>query len=222
MVYWYVVDWEFLRHESPSDRRRLLSLFHAASYSRGQPLFRQGDIGDSLMLITRGRVAVRVVSPSGEAVTFALLGPGDVVGELALVDPARTRRAATVVALEQVQTLVLDRAQFEVIRRRDTAVDRLLVAILATRVRSTAAQLLEALYTPVRQRVARRLLAACRQYGGRAPVTVRLTQAELAELAGAKRPTVNQVLRTLEREGIVSLGRARITVHDFEALAHHG
>jgi CRP/FNR family transcriptional regulator, cyclic AMP receptor protein len=101
-------------------------------------------------------------------------------------------------------------------------VDRLLVAILATRVRLAGAQLLEALYTPVRQRVARRLLATCRQYGGRAPVTVPLTQADLAELAGAKRPTVNQVLRALQREGIVSLGRARIAVHDFEALARHG
>jgi CRP/FNR family transcriptional regulator, cyclic AMP receptor protein len=216
------VDWQFLREESPGDRRRLLSLFHAASYSRGQPLFRQGDVGDSLMLITRGRVVVRVVTPSGETVTFALLGPGDVVGELALVDPAHSRRAATVIALEQVETLVLDRAQFKAARSRETAVDRLLVAILATRVRLAGAQLLEALYTPVRQRVARRLLATCRQYGGRAPVTVPLTQADLAELAGAKRPTVNQVLRALQREGIVSLGRARITVHDFEALERHG
>lgn len=106
------------------------------------------------------------------------------------------------------------------VRARHPGVDRMLVEILAVRVRRLSAHLVEALHVPVDRRVVRRLLALCRQYGDGldATVSLPLTQTELAELAGATRPTVNKVLRALQDGGAIALARGRIEVLDREAL----
>ena len=98
----------------------------------------------------------------------------------------------------------------------------MLVEILAARVRRLSAHLVEALYVPVDKRVVRRLLALCRQYGnGSRQVSLPLTQSELAEMAGATRPTVNKVLRTLEEARVISLGRGSVQVLDRAALRQY-
>ena len=155
-----------------------------------------------------------------------MFGVGESFGELALL-AADERRTATIVALEAVETLTLRREAFQVLRERHPALDRGLVELLARRVRRLSAHLTEALYVPVEARVVRRLLALCREYGGAdsgpggRPVRVPLTQTELAELAGATRPTVNRVLRSLQDEGVLTLARGRIEVQDRAALRRH-
>jgi CRP-like cAMP-binding protein len=127
-----------------------------------------------------------------------------------------------VVALEDTETLALRREQFERLRVQHPGIDRMLVEILAARVRRLSAHLIEALYVPVDKRVVRRLLVLCRQYGdGGAKVSVPLTQSELAEMAGATRPTVNKVLRTLEDAHVIVLSRGSVQVLDRAALRRH-
>ena len=118
---------------------------------------------------------------------------------------------------------MLRREQFERVRLRHPGVDRMLVEILAQRVRRLSAHLVEALYVPVDKRVVRRLLALCRQYAenGASRVSLPLTQSELAEMAGATRPTVNKVLRTLEDAAVIRLARGSIEVFDPEKLRGH-
>lgn len=204
---------------APAERSAVLAAAVRRRFDRRDTIFTEGDVGDSLHLLASGRVAVRAGTPDGDTVTYAVIGAGEAFGELSLL--ARdSRRTATVVALEPVETLVLGRAQFEAIRARHPGVDRMLVEILAQRVRRLSAHLVEALHVPVDKRVVRRLLVLCQQYAGEAgrPVSLPFTQTELAELAGATRPTVNRVLRALEEERAVVLARGRIDVLDREAL----
>lgn len=212
-------DWRLLGALRPDERAAVLAATARRRFDRRETLFTEGDVGDSLHLLATGRAAVRAGTADGDAVTYAVVGPGDAVGELSLLTPD-ARRTATVVALEPVETLVLTRRQFEAVRARHPGVDRMLVDILAVRVRRLSAHLVEALHVPVDKRVVRRLLALCRQYGDGldAPVSLPLTQTELAELAGATRPTVNKVLRALQDGGAVALTRGRIEVLDREAL----
>ncbi|MGH9138541.1 MAG: Crp/Fnr family transcriptional regulator [Acidimicrobiales bacterium] len=196
-------------------RRRLIAAGHRRRFARREVLFHEGDPGDTLHLIERGRVAVRITTPLGDTATLAVVGAGETVGELALLDE-RPVRSATVVALETTETWALHRDQFDAMRAEDPAVDRFLLDVLAAHVRRLSTQLVEALYLPADTRVARRLVALTSSYGHD---DITLTQDELATLAGTTRATVNRVLGELAATGAVAVGRGRIVVLDHGALA---
>jgi CRP-like cAMP-binding protein len=189
-------------------------------YSRGEVLFHEGDPGDSLHLVRVGRLAVRVSTDAGESATLRILKPGDAFGELALIRPAgHHRRTASVVALEPAETLALPRPAFVSLCGSYPQVERVLMTLMAERVDHLSQRLLEALYVGVERRVFRRLLELVDIYAdGDAPPVIPLTQDDLAGLAGATRPTVNQVLQRLAAQGIVALHRGSIGVTDIAAL----
>lgn len=200
--------------------RRVIGAARMRKYSKNETLFHEGDPGRSVHLITKGRLAVRVTTPLGETATIDVLGAGDVVGELALLGGDQLR-AANVVALEAVETLMLDQDVFAELRRDHPEVTEIVIRVLSARLKRLDEQLLEALYVPADVRVLRRLLALADLYGGDDDsVTIPLTQEDLAGLAGTTRATVNRVLRREEKQnGSVSLGRGKITVVDRAALA---
>jgi CRP/FNR family cyclic AMP-dependent transcriptional regulator len=215
------MDWLLLRPLTESDQRAVLGAATRRRFSKGEILFHEGATGDSVHLLASGRVAIRANTPEGNSVTYAVAGAGEAFGELGLLS-ADHRRTATVVALEDVETMVLRREQFELLRTRHPGVERMLVEILAARVRRLSAHLVEALFVTVDKRVVRRLLVLCRLYGdGPGQVSIPLTQSELAEMAGATRPTVNTVLRMLEDEKVIVLARGSVQVLDPVALRRY-
>lgn len=210
--------WPFLEGVPEEDRRRLLAATTRRRFARREVLFHEGDPGDTVHLVDRGRVAVRVTTPRGDVATLRVRGAGEVIGELALLHDA-SRRTATVVALERTETLTLHRDAFGDLRRRHPSVDDFLVSVLADEVRRLSSLLVEALYVPVETRVVRRLVDLAGDYtSGEAAAEIPLTQEDLASLAGTSRATVNKVLGGLERDGVVTGARGRITVRDLEAL----
>lgn len=218
--------WSFLEGVPEEDRRRLLAATQRRRFARREVLFHEGDPGDTVHLLDRGRVAVRITTPSGDVATLRVRGPGEVIGELALLD-ARSRRTATVVALERAETLALHRDQFADLRRRHPSVDAFLVNVLAEEVQRLSGLLVEALHVPVDTRVLRRLVALASAYrdpegeaGG--PIEVPLTQEDLASLAGTSRATVNRVVGEAEKAGLVALRRGRVIVLDAEGLSRRG
>ncbi len=196
-------------------RREVLAVAAWRRFDRGVVLFHEGEAGGSLHVLMRGRVAVRVMTPDGDTATLNVIGPGAAFGELSLLGPA-AQRTATVQAIEPAQTLVLQRADFERLRRSYPSVDRLLAEYLAAQVRRLSERLTEALCFEARIRVLRRLLELDNVFE-RGPVAV--TQEEIATMAGTTRPTVNRVMQDLAEAGIVELGRGRFTVADSAALA---
>jgi CRP/FNR family transcriptional regulator, cyclic AMP receptor protein len=215
------MDWPLLTPLSEAERAALLKASRRRTFARGEVLFHEGDTGDSLYLVTRGHLAVRVSTPNGERATLNVVGPGSHVGELALVNRAGPHvRSATVVALEPVETRALSAHAFYELCDRHPRVQTLLVDLLATRVRQLSFRLLETMYLGLDRRLYRRLLFLADVYAdGQAPGVIPLTQEQLADLVGGTRPTVNQVLQRLVDEGIVELGRGRLVVLDRDALA---
>ena len=215
-----------------ADRADVLAAAVPRRFRRGETLVREGEPGESLHLVSSGRLAVRVSTPDGATATLTVISAGDSFGELALLgDHVRT---ATVVALESSETLVLTRSAFDALRRSHPGVERVLTQALARRVQELSAALLEALYEPVERRVMARLVDLARTYGppsgpvppgrpGSPPaasrlVVVPITQDDLAGMAGTTRPTTNQVLQRLADEGVLTLGRGRIELRDVAAL----
>lgn len=201
------------------ERRRVLASARRRRFGRREVIFHEGDPADTLHLIDKGRVAVRITTPLGDAATLAVLGRGEVVGEMAMLSEG-ARRGATVVALEPTETLSLTRDQFGGLRDAYPAVDRFLVAAMAARINRTDSHLIEALFVPVERRLLRRLVTLADQYGdGAAGTEIPLTQDDLASLAGTSRATANRVLREAEEAGIVSLRRGGLTVVQPDELA---
>jgi CRP/FNR family transcriptional regulator, cyclic AMP receptor protein len=212
------VEWALLQGLGEDERRGVIAGARRRRFARREVLFHAGDPGEALHLIASGWVAVYVTTPLGSTATFAVLGPGEAVGEMALISPGE--RTATAIALEPTETLSVRRDQLEELRRRHPRIDRLLVELLAERVRRLDQELVEAYFVRAETRVARRLLRLARampERDGRR--VVRLTQEDLAGLAGTSRATVNGALRELEREGAIAIARGRVEVLDLEILA---
>jgi CRP/FNR family cyclic AMP-dependent transcriptional regulator len=210
------MEWELLREVPTADVRRLLSIARRRRFSRGEVVFHEHDPADSLHLIVKGRFAVRITTPVGETAMLALRGPGQAFGELALVSESDAVRTATVEALESGETHAVYRREFDRLRREYPKVGEVLVALLADALTRTNTLLLDAYYAPAEKRVLRRLLDVSRLYPEGA---VRLTQEDIASLAGTSRATVNRVLREEERRGLLELRRGCCAVLDVDALA---
>lgn len=214
------MQWPLLDSLSVDDRARVLESARPRHFDRGEVVFREGDPGDSLHLIESGIFAVQVTTPAGDKATLNVLSPGGFFGELALLQggPA-PRRSATILSLAPSSTLTIAGTAFTALLNSHPAVEHLVVAALAHRVQQLSGRLLEAMYTGVDRRVYRRLVELAEIYSGASPdVVIPLSQGDLATMAGASRPTVNQVLQKLVSRGIVSLDRRQITIEDLPAL----
>ena len=214
------VEWPLLAPLTPDHRSQLIGSARPRSFAREEVVCHAGDLADSVHLIRSGRLAVRVSAPGGEVVTLNILTPGDFFGELSLLrEEGVRRRTATVVALEPAETLSLSAGAFHAMCDRHPKVERLVAALLAERVEELSERLVEALYVGVDRRVFRRLLDLAEIYGDAADhAMIPLRQDHLADLAGASRPTVNQVLQKLASRGVVALHRGRIEVLDVAFL----
>jgi CRP-like cAMP-binding protein len=199
------------------NERDLRTMCTRRRYGHGEVVFHAGDPAGALHLIERGRVAVRMSSPLGEIATIEVLMPGDTFGEQALVDGVG-QRTATVVALEPVESLALRADRFHGLRDSHPGIDRFLVAVLSERLRRTSQRLLDALYLPADARVARCLAQLVVLYESDAAVSIPLTQADIATMAGVTRSTANRILRDAERAAALQIRRGHIDVTDVAEL----
>jgi CRP/FNR family cyclic AMP-dependent transcriptional regulator len=214
-----------LRDVPADEVRELLEVARRRRFARNETVFHRDDPGDSLHLIVSGRFAIRLITSTGDVVTLAIVGPGDSFGEMALIGE-QPRRTATVTALEEAETFAVYGAEFAQVRHRYPGVDAAIMRFLVNQVRSLQDRLAEALHVPVERRILRRLVELAHLYGADdRPTVIPLTQETIAELAGASRATVNQVLREEERRGTIALQRGRTVVVDLATLirrAHTG
>jgi CRP/FNR family transcriptional regulator, cyclic AMP receptor protein len=212
-----VVSRQLLSGMSEEDRRSVLARCRRRRFRRGEVVFHDGDPGEALHLVAKGRFAVRVTTPLGDTAMLRVFRTGDYFGELAALE--RGPRTGTVVALEDGETLSLYHEELNELRAEQPGIDRAILSALADEVRRLSRVLVEALYLPVERRVWRRLVDLAEVYAeDGVAVTVPLTQEELAQLAGTTRSTANRVLRTGETAGVVRMTRRRIEVVDLPAL----
>jgi CRP-like cAMP-binding protein len=211
--------WALLDGVPEEDVRRLLSVARRRKFERGEVVFHEHDPADTLHLIAKGHFVVRSQTPLGERAIYAVLGPGEMVGELSLVDEPGARRTASCVAIEGGETLSVHQLDFDGLRKSHPETSQVLIAILAAQVRRLSRHLIEALYVPADKRVLRRLCEVAALFDDG---VVPLNQEDIASLAGTSRATVNRVLREEAERGTLELARGRTIVRDAEALAQRG
>src|SRR3954451_3211823 len=213
------MQWALLEGVQEEEVRRLLSVARRRKFARGDIVFHEHDPADTLHLVIKGHFVVRTQTTLGDRAILAVLGPGDMFGELSLIGSDDARRTATVAAVEAGETYSVHRIDFDGLRNKHPETAEVLIAILSGQVKRLSRHLLEALYVPADKRVLRRLVEIAALYDD---AVVPLTQEDLAGLAGTSRATVNRVLRDEEKRGSVELARGRTRVLDAEALERRG
>jgi CRP/FNR family cyclic AMP-dependent transcriptional regulator len=192
-------------------------------WERGEVIFREGDVGDTCYLLRTGSVLLTREHQDGRMVALAELRAGTLFGELAMF--RGETRSATAEVVEPASAVALLASDVQRLIRRHPELALKLLATLAERVSRTNERLLQQSFQTVAGRVASALLAqtVSRQADGAAEtdVLIRSTQAEIANLAGTSRESASRFLATLERAGIVTLGRGKVTVHDPARLRNY-
>lgn len=170
-------------------------------------LFLAGDSGDGCYRVDGGLLKVSMVSRSGTERILAFLGPGAIVGELAIIDGLP--RSATVTAVRDSSLCFLSRAAFEDFAAKHPEVYKFLVTLLATRLRETDAVIAAGSFLPLRGRVACTLLELADDFGqdvgsGRIVIRQKIGQSDLAAMAGIARENVSRILNDWKRRKLVS------------------
>jgi CRP/FNR family cyclic AMP-dependent transcriptional regulator len=189
---------------------------------RGVVLFTEGESGDSVYIVLNGKVKISRRSGDGRENLLAVLGPGDIFGELSLFDPGP--RTATASAITDVEVASLEHAALRPWLGRRPEAAELLLKVLARRLRRTNEAMADLVFTDVPGRVAKQLLDLAERFGSPAPggavrVEHGLTQEELAQLVGASRETVNKSLADFATRGWLRLDSRAVVLLDRDRLS---
>jgi CRP-like cAMP-binding protein len=192
-------------------------------FSPGQVIFREGDQSDTCYVVAAGHARALREHGDGRTIALARFGPGDIFGELAMFDDEN--RSATVEALDDLHALAILGHDMRRLLREHPDIAVKLVIALGRRLRAANERLARQSFQTVQSRVASVLIGLIEQQkregGADRDVLVTATQAELAQLAGSSRESASRFLAVLERAGIVTQGRGKLTVHDPSALQRY-
>jgi CRP/FNR family transcriptional regulator, cyclic AMP receptor protein len=189
---------------------------HATSkrIRRGTTIFSKGDPGSCLYAVFSGQVKITVPSGEGKDAVFNLIGPGQIFGEIALLDGGQ--RTADAVAARDCELLVIDRRDFIPLVQRQPEVAIKLIEILCGRLRNTSEQVEDVIFLDLPARLAKALLRLAGPAVANAKIVI--TQSELGQIIGVSREATNRQLREWERSGWVKLEAGGIVMLQPDAL----
>jgi CRP-like cAMP-binding protein len=208
---------------APEDLQHVAEVAVPRTFAAHQVIFREGDSSDTCYIVRSGHARAMREHVDGRTLALAHFGPGDIFGELAMFDDES--RSATVETLDPVEAIALAGSDMRRLLRQHPDIAVKLVISLGRRLRDANERLARQSFQTVQSRVAVVLdgLVKQAQSEGASPsdVLVTITQADIAQLAGSSRESASRFLAVLERAGVITQGRGRITVHDPEALSNY-
>jgi CRP/FNR family transcriptional regulator len=206
-----------------ADLARVIDVAVPRRFEPNRVIFREGDESDTCYIVRSGHARAVREHADGRTISLAHFGPGDFFGELAMFDDER--RSATVETLDEVEAIAILGADMRRLLREHPDIAVKLVISLGRRLREANERLTRQSFQTVQSRVAgvlRDLVEQAHAEGAaERDVLVRITQADVAQLAGSSRESASRFLAVLERAGVVTQGRGRVTVHDPAALERY-
>ncbi len=208
----------------PVELERVAEVAVPRTFGAHQVIFREGDDSDTCYVVRTGHARAVREHSDGRTITLAHFGPGDIFGELAMFDDEK--RSATIETLDAVEAIAILGSDMRRLLKLHPDLAVKLVISLGRRLREANERLSRQSFQTVQSRVAEvvgQLVVQAREEGEGAErdVLVKVTQADIAQLAGSSRESASRFLAVLERAGVVSQGRGRLTVHDPEALRRY-
>ena len=198
---------ELFQAMRPAELDETLKLASDRRFRRGQAIFQKGDNGSSMMAVLSGRVRVSSVSSEGKEVTLNVINPGQVFGEISLLDGEP--RSADCTASEDTLLLVVERRQFLPYMQSNPDLTQRMIGVLCRKLRRASSALEELALFDLPGRLARVLLNLAQDYGrpdqGGTRIDLKLSQRDLSNLVASSRESVNKQLRAWRESGTVDL-----------------
>lgn len=211
----YLSDVDLFRDLSDRDMTELDRMTTITSVPRGRVFYQPEDVGEVLFLVKSGQVQLYRISPEGKKLVIATLGPGTLFGEMALL--GQQMHNAFAEALEDCLILVMSRADLERLILNKPVVGLRMLEITGRRLNDAEARLEDMAFKGIPARLASLLLRLAAERNSRD--ILGLTHQDLAETIGTYRETATQVLNDMKGQGLIEIGRKRITIKDPDKLA---
>jgi CRP-like cAMP-binding protein len=216
----------FLTQLAEADQSALLSAGRLRRLTKGDALFVEGDPGDFVVVIVKGRTKVVAVTSDGTEVVLSLRGPGDLVGELATIDDEPKPRMAALIAIEPVECRVVSTREFREFLEHHPQASIELLRMVAAKLRDAERRRVEFGAVDATRRLARLLVELSDEAGlvtaEGTRIAIALSQQELAGLVGASRESIARALITLRQQGLVTTSRRVVVVRDPAGLRTYG
>jgi CRP-like cAMP-binding protein len=205
---------------APDELDGLIPVARAVVLKNREELFHKGDAGGQVYVIIAGKLKALTTSHAGDDVVFSILGPGEVLGEIALL--GGTPRTATVTAIESSELLIIDRRDFLSFLRRHPEVSIKLLEVLAKRIKQVSEFVEDTLFLNLPLRLAKKLVALSQRYGephnGGVRLDLKFSQEEWGDLVGTTRESINKQLRAWSDDAIISMDHGYIVIHKLAEL----
>lgn len=211
---------ELLSQLNAHEMEELVALARVEHFAAGAAIFNKGDPGDKFYAILRGRVGINTVSREGKEIFLNILNPGDVFGEIALLDGKE--RTAGAVAMEPTKLSAIGRADFLPFLERHPGLCIRLMAVLCERLRWTSGIIEDTIFLDIPRRLAKRLLNLVHRHGeaveGGVRIRIKLSQEDLGHMLGATRESVNKGVKSLQQSGAIIYEDGFMVIQDIALL----
>jgi CRP/FNR family transcriptional regulator, cyclic AMP receptor protein len=202
------------------DARDLADKFHEVRYRKGEVIFREGEPAEHILLIAGGRVKLSIASPAGQELLIAMLGPGQIFGELSVVE--RGPRAMDARAMEDCRLYGLAADVFWTLLEGRPALARRFLELMARRLRRADQAAQDLVFFDAPTRLARKLLELAEDHGEREGerilLAMRLTQEEVAQMIGVTRESANRLIASFAGRGWIDWNDGKPVILQPQAL----
>ena len=218
---WYLKSCPLFERISPSQAQQLEAVSQSKTFSKGEMVYMPADAGESVFLLTSGRIKLFHITTDGKQALLALIEPGEVFGELAVFDGGRREEFAE--AMSHSTLIRIPKSEIQKLMETEANVALGVTKLMGFRRRRVERRLKSLLFRSNRERLVHLLIELADEYGLRTQEGVRLkiklSHQELASIIGSTRETVTVVLGELQSENSVVIQRRQIIITDIDALA---
>jgi CRP/FNR family transcriptional regulator, cyclic AMP receptor protein len=196
---------------TPPILERISAYIKRRSVPKGSTIFEKGDAGVGLIGVVYGSVKISVNSADGRDVVLNIIRPGEVFGEIALLDGRA--RTANATAMSDCELIVIERREFIPFLRSEPDVTLKLMEILCSRLRKTSEQVQDVTFLNLSTRLAKTLLRlTANTEPSKSAAKLTITQREISQIVGRSRESTNKQLRAWAKRGWIRLERGSVTV----------
>jgi len=219
--YWYIKTCELFNQVSPEDLAWLESKSSMKKFKRGESVYMPKDSSDGILLVATGRVKICHVTPEGKQSILGFVDPGEIFGELALLDNGQRENSAQ--AAEKTTLVMIPRSELLSVVQKYPSIVLGVTKLIGMRRQRVERRLRNLLFRSNRDRLIHLLLELAEKYGqpgeNGIQLQIRLSHQEMASIIGSTRETVTVVLGQLQSEKLLTIARRRILLHSLERLA---
>jgi CRP-like cAMP-binding protein len=220
-TFWYLSKCDLFSRLHPEELRLLESRSRTRKVKRGETVYLPADAADGVLLVVSGRIKICHLTNDGKQSIFVFVEPGEIFGELSVVDPGSRQEYAE--AVEATQLVLIPREEVQRMMMAHPELTMGITKLIGMRRRRVERRLRNLLFHSNRERLVHLLLELVEQYGRRAEggyeLNIKLSHQEMANIIGSTRETVTVVLGELQREGLIEIARRRVKIRELDRLA---